>query len=265
MGQTLQAGVAPGLALAGVLVIAGFLAARFGGVMPHLGVGAVGAAVAVGAGRMTSLADVVVVVVIAAGAAAVGAAAWFVDARVRETEGPLWPPALLPEIAVLGVAIAVAAFVRAPLAVDLPVGPLGGFPALPEGIIALGLGVVGVGALSLPALRDRSDMLIWAVGAAVVGVAAILGSGALALRAGSVAPVFGAADVVGIAIRAAAVGVVARYGVTWGVAAGVLLGLAEGLITTAAPSAQAGVIPALIVLGAGLVVANRQPATETVS
>ena len=258
MGQTLQAGVAPGLALAGLLAVAGIAAARFGGTLPHLGIGAVGVAVAAAAGRLTTMPTWGLAGALIVGAALLGVIAAEVDARAHGAEGPLWPPPLLADVAVLALAVGVGAILRPPLTVDLPVGPLGGFPPLTEAVVALIIGVAGAAVITRPALRDRPAHLTWAIVAAVTAVVAVLGSGALALRAQAIAPVFAVVDVAGLGLRAAAVGVAARYGAVWGVAAAVLLGVGEALLVNVATVANIGLVPAVLLLGAGLWDAGRR-------
>ena len=256
MGQTLQAGVAPGLALAGLLAVTGIAAARFGRAVPHLGIGAVGVAVAAAAGRMTTFPTAGMGLVLLAGGAALGVAAAVVDERAARGTQPLWPPALLPDVAVLGLALGVGSFLRPPLTVDLPVGPLGGFPPMTEAVLALLVGLVAAGVIAHPAVRERPGWLTWAIVGGVTAVIAVLGSGALSLRAQAIAPVFAVVDIVGLALRAAAVGVVARYGALWGVAAAVLLGVGEALLLQA-PVAHVALLPTVLLLAAGLWVAAR--------
>jgi hypothetical protein len=266
MGQTLQAGVAPGLALAGLLAMAGIAAARFGRGVPHLGVGAVAVAVAAAAGRLTTVPTVVMAVVLIAGGAALGVVAAGVDERVRRPRRVLWPPPLLPDAAVLGLAVGVGAILRPPLTVDLPVGPLGGFPPVTEATIAGVVGLAGAVIISRPGVRDRPDAVTWAIVGAVGAVVAVLGSGALALRAQAIAPVFAVVDVAGLGLRAAAVGVVARYGTWWGIAAALVLGVGEALLINRVPTAHLALLPAVALLGAALWDRERRsPTTANVS
>jgi hypothetical protein len=258
MGQTLQAGVAPGLALAGLLAVAGIAAARFGGSLPHVGIGAVGVAVAASAGRLATAPTAVLAVVLIAGGAALGLAACAVDERARRPARPLWPPPLLPDVAVLGLAVGAGAILRPALTVDLPAGPLGGFPPLTEGVVGLIVGLAGAAVIAHRGVRQRPAPLTWAVVGAVTAVVAVLGSGALALRAQAIAPVFAVVDIAGLGLRAAAVGVVARYGAVWGVAAAVLLGVGEALLTHSLTGAHVGLLPAVAVLGVGVWDAGRR-------
>lgn len=257
MEQTLQAGVAPGLALAGLLAVAGIAAARFGRTFPHVGIGAVGVAVAASAGRLTTAPPWVLVAALIAGGAVLGAVAAEVDARARSARRPLWPPPLLADVAVLALAIGVGALLRPPLTVDLPVGPLGGFPAMTEAVVALSIGLTGAAAIVRPAVIERSAHLTWAIVAAVTAAIAVLGSGALALRAQAIAPVFAVVDVAGLGLRAAAVGVVARYGALWGVGAALLIGVGEALLVNVLPVPNVGLLPAVLLLGLGLWDASR--------
>lgn len=251
MGQTLQAGVAPGLALAGLLAVTGIAAARFGHGLPHLGVGGVGVAVAAAAGRMTTVSTAVLALLLLAGGALLGMAAAFVDERAARRTRPLWPPALLPDVAVMALALGVGALLRPPLTVDLPVGPLGGFPPMTEAIVALGLGLTAAGVVAHPAVRERPAWLTWAIVGAATAVIAVLGAGALALRAQAIAPVFAVVDIVALGLRAAAVGVVARYGAVWGVTTALLLGVGEALLLQA-PVAYVALLPTVILLVVGL-------------
>ena len=259
MGQTLQAGVAPGLALAGLLAVTGIAAARCGRVLPHLGIGAVGVAVAAAAGRMTAAPTAVMALVLLVGGALLGVIAAAVDERAGRATQPLWPPALLPDVAVLALALGVGALLRPSLTVDLPVGPLGGFPPMTEAVVALAVGVVAAGVVAHPAVRERPAWLTWAIVGAVAAVIAVLGSGALSLRAQAIAPVFAMVDVVALGLRAAAVGVVARYGAVWGVGAALLLGVGEGLLLQA-PVAHVALLPTALLLAAGLWVSARSTA-----
>lgn len=266
MGQTLQAGVAPGLALAGLLAVTGIAAARFGRSLPHLGVGAVGAAVAAAAGRLTSAPPIVLAVALVAGGALLGLLAAAVDDRARRSVRPLWPPPLLADVAVLALAIGTGALLRPPLTVDLPVGPLGGFPPMTEAVVALVVGLAAAVVIAQRGVRERPAALTWAIVGAAGAVVGVLGSGALALRAQAIAPVFAVVDVVGLGVRAAAVGVVARYGPAWGVGAALLLGVGETLLAQA-PVAHLGLVPAAVLLAVGLWDATRTAGaavTETV-
>ena len=263
MGQTLQAGVAPGLALAGLLAIAGIAAARFGRTLPHVGVGAVGVAVAASAGRLTTAPPWLMATALIVGGAALGAVAAEVDARARKAQRPLWPPPLLADVAVLALAVGVGAILRPPLTVDLPVGPLGGFPAVPEAVAALAIGLLGAAAIVRPAVSERSTHLTWAIVAAATAAIAVFGSGALTLRTQAIAPVFAVVDVAGLGLRAAAVGVVARYGALWGVGAALLIGVGEALLVNVAPVPNIGLLPAVLLLGVGLWDAGRHAHSGT--
>lgn len=248
MGQTLLAATASGLALAGVLAVAGAAAARFGRDMPHLGIGAVGAAAAVGVGRLNGwpIAASALVMILAAGL--LGVAAWAVDRQVRASVGPVWPPPLLADVVVLGLAIGVAGLLRTATAIELPLGPMGGLATTPAAAVA---GVIGVAfgvAVLLPAVVKRGEALGWALAAIGTAVAIAVGSGGLVLGGQVLMPAFGVPDILGLAIRAAAVGVLARRGVVWAVGAALAFGLFEAALRAWLSSGEAAIVPALLVL-----------------
>lgn len=253
MGDTLRAGIGSGVALTGVLAIAGMAAARYGKALPHLGIGAVGAAVAVAAGRLMALPAPLLLLIVGAAGAGIGAAAWALDDGVRRASAPLWPPLFLPDVAVMGLAMALAALLRPELAVELPLGPLGGFPTAAEAWFGLVLGVGAVAVVGTPAVADRHEAVTWAIVCGTVAVAAVLGSGLLSLRGQSLAPVFGLADVVGLGVRAAAVGVLGRRGAVWSVGTALVLGVGESLLRSAVPQANLALAPLVVVLLLGFV------------
>lgn len=251
MGQTVVGALGPGLALAGVLAIGGLVAARVGGRLPHLGVAAVGAAVAAGAGRAATLPVPVAVLVLAIGGAALGAIAFVVDDRIRRSTATLWPPTLLADAAVLGLALAVAALLRPALAVDLPLGPLGGVVSTLAGVVAFTIGVAGMFALVLRTWR-ADGVALWVVASAFMAVAVAVGAGGLAAPAGAIPTILGVVDTGGLAVRAAAVGVLMRVSPPVGLAGAVTLGVGELLLRTVPATGGLASLPALALLAAGV-------------
>ena len=251
MGQTLLAAVTSGLALAGVLTVGGVAAARFATHMPHLGVAGVGAGVAVLAGRLTNLPWPLAMAVVAAAAGAAGIIAGLVDRRARAVDAPVWPPALLPDVAVLALGVAIATLARPAAAIELPLGPLGGLGSTTGAIAAGAVGFAGALLVAgVPGHRRR--MPVWMLAVVLTAVAMALGGGSLALRGEALVPAFGIPDVVGVAVRAVAVGVIARKGTGAAVAAALVLGVGESLLRTQWSFGDAAVVPALLVVAYGL-------------
>ena len=258
MGQTLLAAATSGLALAGVLAVGGVAAARFGAPMPHLGVAGLGAGVAVIAGRLTSLPwPVAVAVVVLAGAVA-GVLGGLIDRRARAVDAPVWPPALLPDVAVLALGVGVATLARPAAAIELPLGPLGGLASTGAAVAACGVGVAG--ALLLAALPvHRRRLPAWLLAGALTAAAMALGAGSVAIRGEALVPAFGIPDVIGVAVRAAAVGVVARWGTVAAIGAALALGVGESLLRTQLSLGDAAIVPALLVIAYGLWTTFRAP------
>lgn len=257
MGQTLLAAVASGLALAGALAVAGITAGRFAVAVPALGVGALGGAAAVLAGRLPALPAFAMITIVAGAGAVAGVAGFVLDRRVRAVDAPAWPPALLADIAVVGLALGLAAVLRPVTAIELPLGPLGGLASTSGAVIAClaGLGLAfGVGALPI---GDRRTVLGWAAGVGATAVVVALGSGAIAVRGESLVPAFGIPDVLGIALRAAAVGVLARSRATAAVAAALVLGVGESVLRSELSAGEAALLPAVGVLAWALWRATR--------
>ena len=252
MGQTLLAAVASGLALAGVLAVAGTAAARFERGMPHLGLAGVGVGVAVLAGRLANLRAPVALALVVVAAAAAGALAWFVDRRAREVDAPVWPPALLPDAAVLAIGLALAAFLRPPSAIELPLGPLGGLASNTAALVGFAIGIVAAIAVAVTLAGGRRQRLGWILAVGGTALAMAVGAGWVAIRGEMVVPAFGVPDVVGMSLRAAAVGVVGRRGVGAAIAAAVVLGVGESLLRAQLAWNEAAVLPALVVLAYGL-------------
>ena len=252
MGQTLLAAMASGLALAGVLAAGGTAAVRFSRGMPHLGVAAVGAGAAVVGSRLAAWPTPVALVAVALVAAAAGGVAWVVDRRARNVDAPVWPPALLPEVAVLAIGVCLAALLRPSSAIDLPVGPLGGLASTTGAVVAFGIGVAAALATAAVMSTGRRHLLGWIL--AVVGTACTLamGAGWLSLRGAAVVPAFGIPDVIGLAVRAAAVGVVGRNGVVQTIAAALVLGVGEALLRSQLSWAETAALPAIAVVAWGL-------------
>lgn len=261
MDQTLVTAVASGLALAGVLAVAGTAAARFARGMPHLGIAAVGAGVSVLAGRLTALPLALMLLTIGVAAGIAGALAWLVDRRAREVDAPVWPPVLLPDVAVLALGVAAASLLRPSTAIDLPLGPMGGLASNRAALIAFVVGVAAALLWSAPRLATR-PLVQWVVVAATTAVVVALGAGSVAVRGEAVVPAFGVPDVIGLSLRAAAVGVVARRGVWPAIAAAAALGVGESLLRAQLSTGDAAVLPALAVLAWGLWTTARTPAVR---
>ena len=252
MGQTLLAAVASGLALAGVLAVAGTAAGRFSVGFPSIAVGGLGTAVAVLAARLTSLPTPAALVVLGAAGAGIGTAGFLLERRVRDVDAPAWPPVLLAEVAVLGLALGVAALLRPLAAIELPLGPLGGLASTSGAVIAC---ISGVGlAFAVGALPsgDRRNLVGWAAGVAATAVVLAVGSGSLSVRGEALVPAFGVPDVIGVALRAAAVGVVGRDRASVAVVAALVLAVGESVLRAQWSMGEAAVLPALGVLGWGL-------------
>lgn len=269
MSETVAAHVAHGLALGGVLAIAGAWSLRSGGgALPHLGVGAVaGVAVALG-GRLATVPSWVTVLLVLLAGAVCGRLAWSLDTRVRAVAGR---PAVAADVAVLGAAVATvgllvpvgaAPAVYPPLsAAVLPSGVpvLGGWPGLPAGLAALVLGGAAVWLLASwapTATGERPGARRWAAAGAALAGAAVLGGGALvAGDAAARGAVLAAADPVGLAIRASAAALAGR-GSTWrAAAAGLALGVAETLARVLDPTGAIVMLPAVAVVLVSVILA----------
>ena len=247
MGQTLLAAMASGLALAGALAIAGTGAGRFGRTVPHIGIGGLGGAAAVLAGRLPDLPGPLVLVAVAGAGALLGCIACVVDQRSREVDAPVWPPALLPEVAVLGVALAVAGLLRPSAAIDLPLGPLGGLASTTGSVVAC---IAGLGIALVASARPmtRRAMPAWALIVAGTAVVVTLGAGGVAIRGEVLIPAVGIPDIVGLSLRAAAVGVVARRGLWAGLTAALVLGAGEAVLRSQLSTGEAALLPAVAIL-----------------
>ena len=264
MGQSLLAAVTSGLALAGVLAVGGVAAVRFGKHMPHLGVAGVGAGVAVVAGRLTALPWPLAVAVVAVAGAVAGIVAGLIDRRARAVDAPVWPPALLPDVAVLALGVAIATFARPAAAIELPLGPLGGLASTSGSIAAGVVGLVSAFVVAaVPAHRRR--LPAWMLAVALAAVTMALGGGSLALRGEALVPAFGIPDVVGISLRAVAVGVLARKGTAAAVVAALVLGVGESVLRTQLALGDTAVVPALLVIAYGLWTTYRTPAPVAVA
>ena len=251
MGQTLLAAVVSGLALAGAIAVAGMGAGRVSRSVPHIGIGGLGAAVAVLAGRFPSLPGPLTLLAVAAAGAAVGCVACVLDRRAREVDAAVWPPALLPEVAVLGLALAIAGLLRPATAIELPLGPLGGLASTTGAVVACVTGVVlAAGVVVRPVTRRA--MPGWAVAVGGTAVVVTLGAGLVATRGDVMVPAFGIPDVVGLALRAAAVGVFARHGFGPGLAAAGVLGVGESLLRSQLSTGEAALLPALAIIAWGV-------------
>lgn len=249
MDNGIVAALLPGIALGGVLALAGAwsLLAR-GADLPHLGVGALAGALALAAARVPLLPRPVVallVVVLGAGLATLLA---FIDRRGRRVRGG---SSLLPDLAVLAAVVAAASLLRPVTAIPLPFGPLGGQPGV---LAALAAGILGAGGalgLSSPAVRRLRPVLRWSVAGALLGATVALAGGAASPSAAAFGSIVGLPDTVGLALRAAAVAFAARRGVADAVAAGMVLGIAELVLLRLVPLTGAALLPAVVALGIG--------------
>lgn len=258
MGQTLLAAVASGLALAGALAVAGVAAGRFSVGMPSIALGGLGGAVAVLAGRLTSLPTPAAVVVLVAAGAAAGAGGFLLDRRARDVDAPAWPPVLLADVAVLGLALGIAALLRPLAAIELPLGPLGGLASTSGAVIACITGLVLAFVIGALPVGDRRNIVGWAAAVAATAVVVGLGSGSLSVRGEALVPAFGVPDVIGLSLRAAAVGVVARRRATAAVAAALVLGVGESVLRAELSLGEAALFPAVGVLAWGVWRAQRE-------
>lgn len=259
MGQTLLAAVASGLALAGALAVAGVAAGRFSSGLPSLGLGGLGAAVAVLAGRVAGLPAAAGLLALAAAGAVVGATGFLLDRRARDVDAPAWPPALLPEVGVLGLALGLAALLRPVTAIELPLGPLGGLASTSGAVIACVAGLTLAFVIGALPSGDRRNLAGWAAAVAGTAVIVALGSGSLSVRGESLVPAFGIPDIVGLSLRAAAVGVLCRSRATYAVAAAVVLGVGESVLRAQFSTGEAALLPALAILAWGVWQSREQP------
>jgi hypothetical protein len=252
IAQTLQGALASGLALTGVLAVAGVAAARFGRTLPHLGFAALGAGAAVIAGRLATIPRVLTILALLAAAAAAGAVGWWIDRRAAATTTHVWPPALMGDVAVLVVGIGIAGLLRLPAAVELPLGVLGGVTSTVAAVVALVIGVGSAVALGLGLLDSLPEVVRWVVVTVVLAVAVAVGAGMLQVSGTPALPAFGIPDVAGIAVRAVAVGVVARRGVWWGIGAAAVLGLGEAALRSVWTAGDLVLVVYLVLIVMGL-------------
>ncbi len=256
MGETLAAAVVPGLALGGVLAVTAVVAATAGhGGAPHLGVGALPGVAALAAGRTLTISPVVATVAAVVVTAVVALAAQRLDVRVRTARSPLATPPWLADVAVLGLLVGVGSLLRPALAVDLPVGPLGGAPSTGAGATGAVLGLAGAFALRARRLRALPASAWWALAGTVIAVAAVPAAGVLGGASQGLAAAFAVADPAGLALRAAAVAVVARRDPLAACGWGLGVGLAETLVRTVSPLSGAALLPAIAAAAAGLLAA----------
>lgn len=253
MGDALLSALGPGAALAGVLLVMGLAAGNHETRLPHLGLGALAPAAAVAATRAASLGRPGAIALAIAGGGLVGAVGWVIDRRAR-ADGNVHLP-LLPDFAVAGFALAVAVFFRPAVFVELPLGPLGGVATTGYSVGAAGVASVAAGAVALLGAGRRPAVAIWMAATAGGALAVLLGSGALSLLAAAATPVFTIADTIGLGLRAAAVGFVARWSTGWAVVAAVALGVGEAAARAVQLNALA-LLPTVVVLAAGVVAAS---------
>ncbi|HVM00940.1 MAG TPA: hypothetical protein VM324_16745 [Egibacteraceae bacterium] len=257
----LSAGVVQGLALGGVLAVAaGWSRSARGGMLPHLGVGAVGGvAVALGA-RLSALPPVLAFVVVGAAGAVLGRLALLLDERARDVPQR---PSAIGDVAVLGAAVACVGLLvplqAAPLGMPpLAAGalPMGASPVGGTGGVAGGLGafVLGAGAAFL-LVSSRGQRLLpgglnpgrrWAASGAALAASTVLAGGVLVTADEAArAVVLAGADPVGLAVRAAAAALAGRGSTTEAAAAGLGLGVAEALVRLIDPTGATILLPAI--------------------
>jgi hypothetical protein len=256
MAATPLEALVSGLALGGVLAVAAaWSRAVRRSAIPHLGVGAVAGVGIMLANRLSGTAVLgVAVAVLLAGAAAGGLAGLadrsgrLAERSDRWTEGRPVPP-LLVDMAVLGGLVALTAALRPPLAIPVPFGPLGGRPATAAGLAAL---AVGAGGVWLVARARREGLLVWWLAGAVTAVAAALAGGALGPAGTALVALPTVVDAVGLAFRAAAAALLGRNNPLHAGLAGLVLGVAEGLLWLVTPAGLGAALPAVVAAAVGV-------------
>lgn len=154
---------------------------------------------------------------------------------------------LLPEVGLLGLALFVVGVLRPATAMELPLGPLGGLASTTGAIVACVAGIALAAAVTAGPVARRT-MPGWALAVAGTAVVVSIGAGFVAVRGDVVVPVLGVPDVVGLALRAAAVGVFARHGVGPVIGAALVLGVGETLLRSQFSTGEAALLPALGIL-----------------
>ena len=260
MGSALNA-AAPALALGGVLSACAAAALALGGERrPHLGAGALAGLAALLAARW-GLAPVLAgaaAVVLTAGA---GLVAGGLDARAGRRDAP----PLLADAAVLGLLVGLGALARPPAVPDLPGAPLGGVAGVVPSAVAAVLGIVA----AVVVLRSRAwpRSARWALAGAVLAgvmlpVAGLGAAGGLdPARVGvPTAVALTVADPFALALRGAAVGLLARGDFRLVVLVAFGLAAAETVLRSLSPRGDAGLVAVLAVLVAATAVVRARPA-----
>jgi hypothetical protein len=260
MGQTVLGAMVTGLALAGVLAIAGTAASLLGRRLPHLGAAAVGVGASAIAGRLALRPLPVVLGAVVVTAAVAGALAWLIEQRIAATAtSDGWPPPLLAEVTLLALGVAVMALVRNPTAVELPLGVLGGLTSGPAAVSAMAVGLVATVALFLVRAKTRPPLVTWIAASVAIATTAALGSGMLALGSQPAVPAFGVPDVTGIALRAVAVAVIGRLGWVWLIVAALVLGVGEAVLRNGWTAGEFAIVPSLLIIAVAVRREQHQP------
>ena len=260
MGQTVLGSMVSGLALAGVLAIAGAAAAQLGRRLPHLGAAAVGVGASAIAGRLALRPLPVVLAGVVVAAAVGGALAWLIEQRLSKATAHGWPPPLLGDVTILALGLAVMALVRAPTAVELPLGVLGGLTSGPAAGASLAVGLAATAALYLVHAEDRAALVTWVAATMAVATTVGLGSGMLVVGSQPAVPAFGVPDVIGIALRAIAVAIIGkRWGWMWMIAAALALGVGEAVFRNRWTTGELAVVPSLLIIALALRRERHQP------
>jgi hypothetical protein len=234
----------PGLALGGVLAAAAaWSRGARDGVIPHLGVGALGAVGIAAAGRLAGAGWIAALVAVAVVGCAGGLAGRWLDAQVRSRAGLL--PAASADLAVLAAAVVAAALLRPQAAVPLPLGLLGGQPGTAGGLTALALGLGGAAALLHPVTAGLGPAARWSLFGGLVAVTATLASGAIGAGGLAALTLPPATDPGGLALRTAAAALAGRDPAD-AAAAGVGLGVAEAVLRSIDPLGGLALLPAAI-------------------
>jgi hypothetical protein len=218
-----------------------------------VGAAAVGIGASAIAGRLALRPLPLVLAGVVAVAAIGGALAWLVEQRLSKATGHGWPPPLLAEVTILAMGVAVMALVRAPTAVELPLGVLGGLTSGPAAAGAVVVGLGATAALYLIRPENRSALVTWVAVSVAVATTAGLGSGMLVIGSQPAVPAFGVPDVLGIALRAIAVAVIGkRWGWMWMIAAALVLGVGEGMYRNRFTAGELAVVPSLLIIAVAL-------------
>jgi hypothetical protein len=246
----------PGLALGGTLAAAAaWSRSARTGIIPHLGVGAVGAAGIAAAGRLTGAAWPATVLAVAVVGALAGWGARWLDRTVLARTTVL--PPVTADLAVLAAGVVTVGLLRPATAIPLPLGLLGGQPGTAGGLVALAVGAGGAAALLHPASAALGPTARWSIFGGLVSVCAALAAGAVGgggLGGLALPPV---TDPGGLALRTAAAALAGRDPAD-AAAAGLGLGIAEAVLRSVDPMGGLALLPAAIAGGLGLAARLRQ-------